>query len=358
MESCGEANAFLRTYLLRGAIGSLKSWQTIGQCIYDFFGFLQAHELAWDDVDRGEGKPLVAAYRDYCREHVGLAPSTIRQRLLYVCAFYEFAQRQAWISKLPFDHEIRRIDRSQSFLAHVDASGGAVVVRNVMPRHIKTLPKFLTKEGVQALLAVATNVHHRTMIRLALGTGLRREELATFPLSYVMNPYRAGARTRNVKVRLDPHDGSGMKTKGSKPRDIYMPRGLMEDLHHYAKHYRGERGHGAAHKALFLNQSGEPYAADGKGLERIVRNLGQKADLPAWPHLLRHTYATHTLMALQRQGDRNRVEPLVFLQRQLGHASIQTTMIYLHLVNEVADEAVLTYDDELNELPVGDGVAA
>lgn len=324
-------------------------FQGQGQSIYDFFGFLQAHELAWDDVDRGEQKSLVAAYRDYCRDHVELAPATIRQRLGYVCEFYEFAQRQAWIEKLPFDNEIRRIDRSQSFLAHVDASGGAVTVRDVMPREIKTLPKFLTKDQAQALLALATNVHHRVVIRLALGTGLRRCELATFPLAYVSDPDRAGCSSLNVKVHLDPHDGSGMKTKGSKPRDIYMPRGLMRDLHHYAKHHRGERGFGSAHKALFLNQAGEPYAASGKGFERIVRELGRQAGFPAWPHLLRHTYATQTLLALQRQTDRNRVEPLVFLQRQLGHNSIQTTMTYLHLVNELADEAVLAYDEELNE---------
>ena len=42
-------------------------------------------------------------------------------------------------------------------------------------------------------------------------------------------------------------------------------------------------------------------------------------------------------------------EPLVFVQRQLGHSSIQTTMVYLHLINERADDAVLAYDDELND---------
>jgi integrase/recombinase XerD len=44
---------------------------------------------------------------------------------------------------------------------------------------------------------------------------------------------------------------------------------------------------------------------------------------------------------------------LVFLQRQLGHASIQTTMVYLHLVNELADDAVLAYDEELNVFAEG-----
>ncbi|MNP77142.1 site-specific tyrosine recombinase XerS [compost metagenome] len=64
--------------------------------------------------------------------------------------------------------------------------------------------------------------------------------------------------------------------------------------------------------------------------------------------MLRHTYATHTLVALQRNAGGN--NPLVFLQRQLGHSSIQTTMVYLHLINELADSAVLAYDDELNDI--------
>ncbi len=56
---------------------------------------------------------------------------------------------------------------------------------------------------------------------------------------------------------------------------------------------------------------------------------------------------THTLCALQRAE--TKLEPLVFVQHQLGHASIQTTMVYLHLVHERANQAVLAYDDELND---------
>ncbi len=47
-------------------------------------------------------------------------------------------------------------------------------------------------------------------------------------------------------------------------------------------------------------------------------------------------------------GRENRVEPLVFLQRQLGHASIQSTLIYLHLIHELVDDAVIAYDAELD----------
>lgn len=349
MDSCMEANQFFRSYLLRGAIGSKKSWEVIGQSIYDFFGFLQAHDLTWDDVDRGEDKTLVAAYRDYCRGVAHHAPNTIRQRLLYICEFYAFAKHQGWISKLPFDYEARHISRSPGFLAHTDASGGTASVRDVMPRARKSLPKFLSRVQIKALLGVTVSVHHRMLIQLALGTGLRREELATFPLAYVFNPDRAGHTERNIRVSLDPRDGSGMKTKGGKARDIYISRRLMTELHHYAAHHRGKRAQGQIRAALLLNQRGEPFATDGKGLEQIVRSLGKQVGLRVWPHMLRHTYATHTLMALQCQRDRNRIEPLVFVQRQLGHSSIQTTMVYLHLINEIADDAVLAYDDELND---------
>ncbi|MCY1286661.1 Tyrosine recombinase XerC [compost metagenome] len=114
---------------------------------------------------------------------------------------------------------------------------------------------------------------------------------------------------------------------------------------------RGERASlsKTPQRALFLNQSGEPYSEDGKSLNRIISEVGKEAGIKVHTHMLRHTYATHTLVSLQRNRE-NGIDPLVFVQRQLGHSSIQTTMVYLHLVNEMADEAVLAYDDELNAL--------
>ncbi|AJZ56136.1 MULTISPECIES: tyrosine-type recombinase/integrase [Burkholderiaceae] len=352
MESCTEANEFLRHYLLRGSIGSRKSWEPVGRALYDYFSFLQAHDLEWDDVDRGEQKTLLAAYRDYCFETAGHKRSTVRNRLLYVCEFYSFAHAKGWLKNLPFGYETRRVFRSAGFLAHVDGTGGAKAVRDVMPKAHKDLPGYLTSSEVQALLASATNPHHRMLIRLALGSGLRREELATFPRAYVFDPDLAGRTERNIRVHLDPEDGHGIRTKGNKPRTIYIGRRLMKDLNQYAIHERGLRSSLSRfpEKALFLNQFGDRFAADGKSVDRIVREAGESARVRAWTHLLRHTYATHTLVALQRSRDRYRIEPLVFLQRQLGHASVQTTMVYLHLVNELADDAVLTYDDELNDL--------
>ncbi len=351
MESCVPANQFFRHYLLRGAIGSKRSWPSAGRALYDFFSFLQAHELNWRDVDRGEAKSLVAAYRDYCLVACELAPNTTRQRLHYICKFYEFALKEGWVKRLPFGYEERTVKREAGFLAHVDANGGKAMANDVMPRSHKILPRFLSMTDVKTLLAAVENPHHRMMMRLALHTGLRREEIAAFPLAYVFDPDKAIRTERNLRIRLDPFDGSGMVTKGSKPREIYISRQFMAELYRYVTKLRGERASLSKppQKALLLNQFGQPYGEDGKNLNRIISEAGKRAGIKVHTHMLRHTYATHTLVSLQR-NPASGLEPLVFVQRQLGHSSIQTTMVYLHLINEMADEAVLAYDDELNAL--------
>ena len=350
MESCVPANSFLRNYLLRGAIGSKNSWESTGRALYDYLSFLQAHDLTWTDVKRGEEKNLIAAYRGYCFDTAGLARNTVRQRILYVCKFYEFALKEGWIERLPFSLEERNVlSRQIGYLAHGSSIGTHTTTRDVMPSKHQELPKFLSKDEIKSLLAAATNPHHKMIIRMALQTGLRRAEIATFPTSSVFNPLNK--IERNFLISLDPRGNGGQQTKGSKSRSIWISRSLMTDLYYYASQIRGERASltGNIYKNLFLTIGGEPFADNGKSIGRIVSHIGQLAHITVHPHMLRHTYATHTLCALQRHKGDTRIEPLVYLQRQLGHASINTTMIYLHLINDLVDDAILQYDDELND---------
>ena len=350
MRSCTPVNEFFRFYLLRGAIGSDASWAPIAQSLYDYFGFLEANGLEWNSPNVDETRPLVAAYRDYCFKEIGLQRSTVRLRILYVCEFYAFAHRRGWVEHLPFDYEERRGSARDGLLAHLDTSNGRVKVRSPMPKKHPGLPKFLTKEQAQQVIGAAQNKHHNIIIRTALGIGLRREELASFPASYVFNPDK-GSGGRNVRLLLDPSDGSGMRTKGSRPRVVLFSRELMRLLNHYMVHYRGERAslHSPPYPNLFLTQDGTPWAGNGKGIEAMVRKVGRQLGISVAPHMLRHTYATHTLARLQTQRDVLRQEPIVFLQKQLGHSSPTQTMVYLHIVNDLADAAALTYETELDD---------
>lgn len=45
----------------------------------------------------------------------------------------------------------------------------------------------------------------------------------------------------DIQIRLDPRDGTGMRTKRSKVRDIFISRRFMFELYAYLTKMRGER---------------------------------------------------------------------------------------------------------------------
>jgi site-specific recombinase XerD len=62
---------------------------------------------------------------------------------------------------------------------------------------------------------------------------------------------------------------------------------------------------------------------------------------PATPHTLRHSYATHLLEA----GVNLRV-----IQQNLGHTSLETTMVYLHLTAKGNEDAYALIDGVMEDL--------
>lgn len=334
----------------RGRIGSRKSWPVIGQHLYDYFGFLEANSLEWSDVVADGMYSSVAAYRD-ASIAAGNSNSTVNQRLRTITDFYVFARDKGWIGSLPFRLQEITVSRTAGFLSHVRGKDGSTKRADVLlKRHTKPI-RFLVSSQIRLLLDAISNPTHKMMARIGLQVGLRREEIATFPLSYVFDPVARGRTEKQIRISLSPRD---MALKGGKSRDVYMSRDLMRDLHHYAIHRRPEltlKSLGPS-KNLFLTDRGEPWADDGRGFLKIITNIGLKIGFHVCPHMLRHTYATHTLYVLMQGKDR--INPLVFLQQQLGHTSIETTMVYLHLVNALAENATLAYDDEVTQLSRGE----
>jgi len=331
--------------IIRGRVSSPHSWWTYGQAIYDFFGFLEAHDRDWRSGGYDEDGTLLAAYRDWSVRTLGLKPSSVNQRLRIVIRFYRFAKAQGWINALPYDTETVATRRPPGFLAHTERSGTArpspVVLMKEQKRHLR----ILTRGQLRELLSATKNPTLNLFVRMALQTGLRLQELLTFPLKYVVNPERCDAHRAMLRVHCDPGD---MCLKGGIPRGIDVPRTLMHRLWDYRLHERHQRitNPAADPGTLFVNRFGRAFARTSSTPFMRLNALG--LDFHVHPHLLRHTYATNTLHDMRLQG--SKTDPLLYLRERLGHASIHTTMRYLHGLDQLDDALMTRYQEEIDRI--------
>jgi integrase/recombinase XerD len=93
-------------------------------------------------------------------------------------------------------------------------------------------PRFLILQQVRVCLSALTNLTHHLMYRLAVQTGLRSEELRSFPAKYIFDPSRRDDTKASAayRMRLNPSD---MALKGGRARTIDVPTLLLADLWRY-----------------------------------------------------------------------------------------------------------------------------
>ena len=328
----------------RGRVQSEGSWEVYGSAIYDFLAFCEANEISWmDNAERDN--PVLAVYRDWSITECGLSPRTVNARLRIIIKFYKFALRRRWIDSLPYRLEEIRVHQPKGFLAHTDTTGGYKMSPDVLAKTQKTKLGVLTHAQVRVLLSSITNREHLLITRLALATGLRKQELLTFPVKYIRNPSEFTGSKYHVRVNLDP---SEMSLKGNKPRGIDIPSALMSDLWKYVQLERGKRSSisGLHQSILFLNSAGLPWSSNGRGLNKIYKDLGLPFDVR--PHILRHTYATHSLYFLRKR--KCSFDPLMYIRDRMGHASLSTTEQYLHYLDILDSDVMDEFQSEIDEM--------
>jgi integrase/recombinase XerD len=343
------AQSFLwHTLVTHGSIESRLTWEAYGRRLYDFFAFLSANDLAWNESQKPHGLSVVARYRDWSLGELGLNPNTVNKRLNLVVRFYDWCKRRGYVSHLPFGMRDVRTQSHQGLLAHVDRTGGVVSKPIVMARERKATIKLLIKEQVRQCLGARLDPSHALLFNLMVRTGMRSCEARTFPLTYVFNPRtRKGLTTgQMIRVNLEPAD---MHIKYGKPRSVDVPWSLMEDMWTYSLHQREVRRQraGQAPAALVLTELGTEFS---KGaVVDAMKSIEKKVGFPVRAHMLRHTYGTYTLSALRKstvfQG-----EPLLYVRDRMGHSDVQTTAIYLHLINQLDAQIVLAHEDEMDML--------
>ncbi|MBT1865185.1 tyrosine-type recombinase/integrase [Klebsiella michiganensis] len=341
------AQSFLWHILIEsGESLSTLTWEAYGRRLYDYFAFLEANTLAWNDETPAHGLSVLSRYRDWSIGELALNPRTVNNRLALIVRFYRWAKLNNLIKVLPFGEKKTHIVPHSGLLSHVTRPGKERSKISIMLRERKRLMKFLTKDQVKVCLALDADPSHQILFHLMVRTGLRSCEARSFPLKYVFNPRLKNGLRRGqmISVALEPSD---MQIKYDRPRIIDVPWSLMEDMWSYSLHQRemrNSRGDGSV-TALLLTNEGKQYSKD--AVVDIMKSYERKCGFYVRAHMLRHTYGTYTLLALRKTKEFEG-EPLMYVRDRLGHSDVQTTMIYLHLINQLEAQSVLAYEDEID----------
>ena len=180
-----------------------------------------------------------------------------------------------------------------------------------LPRRWQRLPKALTNEEIEKLLAPETPETPHTLcdqavLELAYASGLRLAELR-------------GARLEHLHLEAGFINVIG---KGNKERVVPVGRKAVEALKRYIDTGRPQLVRPRSPGNVFLTKRGTAFAPVTLWLrlKQRVRRAGIARNVT--PHMLRHSFATHLL----EHGADLRV-----IQELLGHASIATTEVYTHV---------------------------
>lgn len=231
--------------------------------MFDYFAFLEANDLAWDEQSVAPGLSVLARYRDWSSGELGLDSSTVNKRLALIVRFYRWAKLRGLVSLLPFSEKRVRVAKNLGLLSHTTCSAPESTKPSVMVRERRRLTKSLTKSQAKVCLALNTDPSHKILFHLMLRTGLRSCEARSFPVKYVFNPrLKKGLRQgQMISVALEPND---MYIKFGRPGTIDVPWSLMEAMWSYSLHQREIRkSHGDGNvSALLLTKEGRKYSKD------------------------------------------------------------------------------------------------
>ncbi len=172
------------------------------------------------------------------------------------------------------------------------------------PRREKRLPVVLSLDEVEQLIVVTQNLKHRALLALAYSAGLRRQEIQQ------IKPIDIDSARMQVRV---------VQGKGKKDRQSILSVKALDLLRTYYKCHRPKT-------YLFESQGKKGVYLSESTLNEIVKKNAAKAGIKKKIsfHTLRHCFATHLL----EQGVNIRL-----IQEFMGHVSIKTTSVYLHLAN-------------------------
>jgi site-specific recombinase XerD len=192
------------------------------------------------------------------------------------------------------------------------------------PKLDKTEPEYMSKKECTILLDTIKNgkyenkVRDYAMVMTYLNTGARKTELIDLKLSSI----------KEVEDDEETYHVLKIKGKGGKERSVPLNEETLNAINEYLKIRPKTKS-----RALFIREyHGNVDKFSPSGIERIVKSYFERAGLSEdyHVHTFRHTFGT--MLAA------NGVD-VITIKNLMGHASLKTTEIYMHMVSKNSKKA-------------------
>ena len=263
----------------------------------NFLSFLSQYKLQNEPASK-IGKEIIQQFVDNLLVHY--APRTCKRKIACIKALFNYLEFEDIIPINPFRKIRLKIKEAQTLPKVMKQSETTEQLRYVYQMANNTKTK---RQLFYAKRAIA-------VYELLLGTGMRIGELCHLKLS---------------SLDLD-NQTILILGKGGKERVVYLVSNIVVDA---IKAYLKLR---TSHSEfIFINWNNRRMREE--SIRNIILSIGEKTvHRRITPHMFRHTFAT---MLLENNVD------IRYIQELLGHSSIRTTQIYLHLSNTSIRSALI-----------------
>jgi integrase/recombinase XerD len=292
-----------------------------------YFVFLEREQVDWRSARPDDLVHFIQWLRDRTRRNESyLSERTVNTIVAAVSSFYRYhVQRGTQLeSPVLYEQISDRFSKFKRFLVHL--GHGRTIKRNLKLKEPERLIKIVKDGDFARFFSSTENLQFRCILLLMREGGLRIGEVLGLWLQDI-EFHRNGVWVRrrrdldNQALAKSMHEGE--------QRFVDLSPGLMALLDHLIlKH-----NYDTDHLFVVLKKTARDKRGSityGRPLDRhavkaMFRHYSRKSQLSLHAHMLRHTHATELIRA---DWD------VSYVQKRLGHAQVQSTMIYIHLDDE------------------------